>query len=39
MVTRLKHLVFAGPAGALEGALHEREGRAHALVEIGRAHV
>ncbi|HET9325570.1 MAG TPA: alpha/beta fold hydrolase [Candidatus Eisenbacteria bacterium] len=34
MVTRLRQLTIAGPAGALEGALQEREGRPHALTAV-----
>jgi alpha/beta superfamily hydrolase len=34
MVTRLRQLTFAGPAGALEGALQEREGEPHALTAV-----
>ena len=34
MVTRLKHLVIPGPAGAIEAALHEREGREHRLAAV-----
>ena len=34
MVTRLQHPILQGPAGVLEGALHEREGRTHRLVAL-----
>jgi alpha/beta superfamily hydrolase len=34
MVTRLKHLTFAGPAGTIEAALHERDGRPHELTAV-----
>jgi len=34
MVTRLRQLTFEGPAGVLEGALQEREGRPHQLVAV-----
>jgi alpha/beta superfamily hydrolase len=34
MTTRLQHPTLRGPAGALEAALHEREGRPHGLVAL-----
>jgi hypothetical protein len=34
LITRLKHPTLAGPAGIIEAALHEREGRPHSLAAV-----
>jgi uncharacterized protein len=34
LITRLKHFDIPGPAGRLEAALHEREGRPHTLAAM-----
>jgi len=34
MTTRLQHPILHGPAGALEGALHEREAGAHGIAAL-----
>ena len=34
MTTRLQHPLLQGPAGVLEGALHERDGRPHGIAAL-----